>query len=359
MKKSIASVLAAALILTSPGGLVVEAAAQHFAAMKAPPAAPVAIAPAAIGGGLRTAPLALPAQTLAPSLRTIPIPGVVNAVTQQAALPSAAAAPIAQAAAATASPSAGALPTAQSAPRPTASAQAVTARLAENPALTIIAKPDHETSPSEKGLALDRLFDSSRSEGPFCEACPFTGRTSKPAAPAAAREGALAPAPGGPVTPDTHPELFRPRSSRTGVGPVKYVWWNSFYNVMQWFNVTLARNPNRRVSWDKWPTALGLVYLLSKIRFLRAGTLTDPYDYAANDTQKAGQEPDAAKRGYTADGKWVSDKENPQMGQKDTRFGSNIPPQQVRPDVENMTPSSREVGKLRWRLLSSETGKDI
>ena len=46
------------------------------------------------------------------------------------------------------------------------------------------------------------------------------------------------------------------------------------------------------------------------------------------------------------------------MGAENTRFGSNIPPKKVRPDVQNMTPSAREVGKLKWRKLD-ENGKAI
>lgn len=128
---------------------------------------------------------------------------------------------------------------------------------------------------------------------------------------------------------------------------------------MEWFNRALARDPNRKVSWDKWPTFLGLAYLLAKIRYNRSNALTDPYDYMANDTANPGREPAAAKHYYTADGTWVSDNDNPQMGAVNTRFGSNIPPRKVRPDVENMTPSAREVGKLRWRRIDPETGKEI
>lgn len=162
----------------------------------------------------------------------------------------------------------------------------------------------------------------------------------------------------GPVSPETDPELFAPRSTRVGVGPAKFLYWNALYTIVQWFNLKLAKDPNRRVSWDKWPTKLGLLYLIGKLRFVRAGTLTDPGDYAANDVKPAGQEPATAKIGYTADGSWVSDRENPRMGAENTRFGSNIPPQKVRPDVENMTPSAREVGKLKWRRLD-ENGKPI
>ncbi len=161
-----------------------------------------------------------------------------------------------------------------------------------------------------------------------------------------------------PVSPETDPEKFAPRSSRVGVGPAKFVYWNALYTIAQWFNLKLAKDPNRRVSWDKWPTKLGLIYLIGKIRFVRSGTITDPYDYASNDIKPAGVEPEAAKKGYTADGSWVSDRENPRMGAEHTRFGSNIPPKKVRPDVENMTPSAREVGKLKWRQLDAN-GKAI
>lgn len=165
--------------------------------------------------------------------------------------------------------------------------------------------------------------------------------------------------PSKPVSPETDPELFAPRSSRVGISPAKYVYWNALYNVLQWANLRFAKDPNRRVSWDKWPTKLGLLYLIGKIRFLRSGTITDPYDYAANDQKPKGAEPEQAKRGYTADGSWAVDTDNPRMGAENTRFGSNIPPKQVRPDAENMTPSAREVGKLRHRDQDPNTGKDI
>ena len=64
---------------------------------------------------------------------------------------------------------------------------------------------------------------------------------------------------------------------------MRYVWWNWFYAVMEFFNRALARDPNRKVSWDKWPPAIGLMYLLAKLRFNRSNALTDPYDYESND----------------------------------------------------------------------------
>ena len=152
--------------------------------------------------------------------------------------------------------------------------------------------------------------------------------------------------------------LWRPKSSRQGIGPVKYVLWNMFYWVMETLNRMLARDPNRKVSWDRWHPYLGLMYLLAKIKYNRSNALTDPYDYAANDTKVYGAEPEAVKHGYSADGSWAVDRENPQMGTPNTRFGSNIPPKKVRPDVENMTPSAREAGKLRWRRLD-ENGREI
>src|SRR6185437_10061577 len=153
--------------------------------------------------------------------------------------------------------------------------------------------------------------------------------------------------------------LWRPKSSREGIGPLRYVWWNIWYVIMEAFNRLLARNPYRKVSWDKWPVFAGLVYLMGKIRFNRSNALTDPYDYAANDTKRFGVEPDAAKHYYTADGAWVSDRENPQMGATNTRFSSNIPPKKVRLDPENIMPSSRDVGKSRWRRIDPATGKEI
>lgn len=347
MQRALAASVAFSLVLAAPSG----AAAQMAAVMRAP-SGPVAVPGAA---GVAVLPVSkagvLSAPALAPGLN-----GVLPSVLPQASVPAAAAsaaaaqaAALPAAAAALPAPAPFAAPAA--APAAPSRAAAVVQTLAQDPAVAELAKPD--SSPAARTAALDRLFDSSKpSAETMCPACPFSGG-------GAPKRSGLQPVQDAPVTPESNPELFRPRSSRVGIGPVKFVWWTSFYNVMQWFNLKLARDPNRRVSWDKWPTPLGLLYLLSKIRFLRAGTLTDPYDYAANDTEKAGKEPEAAKRGYTADGKWVSDRENPQMGATGTRAGSNIPPQKVRPDPENMTPSSRDVGRLRWRLMNSETGKAI
>ena len=153
--------------------------------------------------------------------------------------------------------------------------------------------------------------------------------------------------------------LWRPKSKREGIGPYKYVYWNAFYVLMEYLNRKLARNPNRKVSWDQWPPLLGVLYLMSKLRFNRSNAITDPYDYAANDSKPPVAEPADASRYIAADGSYVSDENNGQMGAACTRFGSNIPPQKVRPDIEMMTPSARDVGKLRWRRIDPDTGKEI
>ena len=87
---------------------------------------------------------------------------------------------------------------------------------------------------------------------------------------------------------------------------------------------------------------------MAKIRFNRSNALTDPYDYVANGAKPRMPQPEAVRHYYSSDGTFVSDNDNPQMGAANTRFSSNIPPKKVRPDVENMTPSAREAGKLRW-----------
>ncbi len=110
---------------------------------------------------------------------------------------------------------------------------------------------------------------------------------------------------------------------------------------MEFLNRKLAHDPNRKISWDKWPPYIGLLYLIAKIRFNRSNALTDPYDYAANDTKPRTPEPEAARKYYSADGAYVSDSDDPQMGEANTRFSSNIPPKKVRPDPENMTPPAR------------------
>jgi len=153
--------------------------------------------------------------------------------------------------------------------------------------------------------------------------------------------------------------IWRPDSKRVGIGLFEYIFLNAFYYLMETANRALSRNPYRKVSWDKWPASLAQLYLLAKIWYNRTNAITDPYDYATNDTVELGKPPASVKDSIATDGTWVSDDENPQMGAANTRFGSNIPPKKVRPDVENMTPSAREAGKLRWRRIDPETGKEI
>ncbi|MDX6769149.1 MAG: peroxidase family protein, partial [Elusimicrobiota bacterium] len=225
----------------------------------------------------------------------------------------------------------------------------------------LAAEGGRAAAPAAQGATLERFWAGRALTAPADAPTP----TPAPA-PGDERASGLSPAAGDakaaadkvPVSPENHPELFEPRSSRVGIGPARFVYWNAIYSLLQWANLKFAKDPNRRVSWDKWPTKLGLLYLIGKIRFVRSGTLTDPYDYASNEVKAAGAEPETAKKGYTADGSWVSDRERPRMGAENTRFGSNIPPKKVRPDVENMTPSAREVGKLKWRRLDAD-GKPI
>jgi hypothetical protein len=162
-----------------------------------------------------------------------------------------------------------------------------------------------------------------------------------------------------PPGPASGNDQWRPKSSREGIGPLRYVWWNSCYAVLEYLNRKLARDPNRKVSWDKWPPYLGLFYLMAKVRYNRSNALTDPYDYRTNDTKPWAPETEAQRSYYTADGSHVSDSDDPQMGAANTRFGSNIPPKKVRPDVEQVTPSARDAAKLRWRRLDPETGREI
>lgn len=152
---------------------------------------------------------------------------------------------------------------------------------------------------------------------------------------------------------------WRPQSRRVGVGPVQYVWWNSFYTLMDALNRGLSRDPNRRVSWDRWPPFLGLLYLIAKIRYNRSNALSDPYDYLTNDTDPPAGPPATAATSIAADGKWVSDDIDGQMGAAMTRFSSNMAPRRVRPDIDAVIPSARDVARrLRWRHLD-ESGKEI
>lgn len=165
---------------------------------------------------------------------------------------------------------------------------------------------------------------------------------------------------GPPATAGNDDSQFRPVSPKVGISPGKYVYWNMFYAVLQWFNLKLAFNKYRRVSWDKWPPFVALFYLLAKIRVLRSNALTSPYAYKTNDVMpKDTPQPERAKIGYMPDGTWASDTTDPKMGAENTRLGNNMPPRLVRPDVEKMSPSARTVGKLRWRRIDPDTGKEV
>jgi hypothetical protein len=336
-RKAVASILAVVILVSAPGPFALEAAAQVIGRAGAPAGAgTMGVIPVT---GMTFAPLSAPALTAgslsAPSLPTFS--GPVLSAQAVAVVPAALTA----------------VPTALAAAKPATPVTVVVAARALGAKLEAVTPG--ETASEAAAPALEAFYSgvsapsaSDDSGVPAAEAAAASNSSLKPAQPMAAV----------PVSPETNPELFAPRSSRVGVSPTKYVYWNAFYNILQWANLKFAKDPNRRVSWDKWPTKLGLLYLIAKIRYVRSDALTDPNDYASNDIKPAGTEPATAKIGYTADGSWVSDRENPRMGAENTRFGSNIPPKKVRPDVENMTPSAREVGKLKWRRLDPD-GKAI
>lgn len=48
-------------------------------------------------------------------------------------------------------------------------------------------------------------------------------------------------------------KFFRPKSSREGIGTLKYIYWNAFYFILEALNQMLSRNPFYKVSWDQWP----------------------------------------------------------------------------------------------------------
>lgn len=153
--------------------------------------------------------------------------------------------------------------------------------------------------------------------------------------------------------------LWRPKSPTQGISPPKYVWWNLLYWPLEYANRKLSRDANVKVSWDKWPLPLGLLYLIAKLRFNRSNALNDPYDYAANDTKPIRREPRSAREHYTADASFVSDFANGQMGAKDTRMSSNTPPMKVRPDFEKIRPLAHVVARLRRRHVDALTQEDI
>lgn len=378
LEKAVASSLALSLVTVSPGLTPYEALAQFIA-----PVAPGGASGA--GSGAAGAAAGTTAAGGAPSVRPMTISPLGSSIqaavpAPAAAAPSAVAAPLGALSLGTpAAPRAGIAPAAAR-----AASRRAASHLAEARPLAQPAESNKEGAPAalESGRRLQaELASPGEAEASdkaagilerfWTRALPGTGGASGVLSEAAGR--AAEPSPEGlkpaaprdakakpevPVSPETRPELFEARSSRVGIGPLKYVYWNAYYNFMQWLNLKLAKDPNRRVSWDKWPTKLGLLYLIGKMRFLRSGTLTDPYDYASNDVKPKGTEPAAAKTGYTADGSWVSDRENPRMGAENTRFGSNIPPKKARPDVENMMREAKEVGKLKWRKLD-ENGKPV
>jgi hypothetical protein len=359
--KLVASTLCLSLIISAPGLAPYAAAAGMMGASggaKGGFAAPAAAGnvPAAPSHGLGVQSLGL--------VNTAPLAGTAmvnaaangNGVLNGAALPTAVVGNTVLAAGAAAKASA--VPAARAAAAPAAAAaQPDAAKTALGSGQALEAQLSGSAAqPSQSAPVLNAFWSGSKvsaakaAEVGIPAASPSSNNGLTPAAqPGEGKDDAKPVA--GPVSPETSPELFAARSSRVGISPAKFLYWNGLYKIVQYFNLKFAKDPNRRVSWDKWPTKLGLLYLIGKIRFLRSGTITDPYDYAANDIKPAGQEPEQAKRGYTADGSWASDRENPRMGAENSRFGSNIPPQKVRPDVENLMLKAREIGKLKHRKV--------
>jgi hypothetical protein len=173
--------------------------------------------------------------------------------------------------------------------------------------------------------------------------------------------------------PEFHPEngLWRPKSNKVGIGPNSYVLGNAFYGVMEFFNYRIARTAAllqpmlglpieykyRHSSWDWWPATLGVLYLRSQEWFNRMNAITEPYNYATNDNDKPGS------RIWTPeiqpDGKGVCDDHNLQMGSAMTRYGSNRAPRKVRPDIELIIPSPKDVADLLQARPLDAHGEEI
>jgi hypothetical protein len=173
----------------------------------------------------------------------------------------------------------------------------------------------------------------------------------------------------GQPAPEFHPEngLWRPKSNKVGISPNSYVLGNAFYGVMQSLNYRIARilahmpgaSPEmkyRKFSWDLWPAPIGVLALRAQEWFNRMNALTDPYNYATNDN-------DAPGRIWTPrispDGKGICDERNQQMGSAMTRYGSNRAPRKVRPDIENIFPSPKDVADAIQARPVDANGDDV
>lgn len=349
--KQVFSVTLAMAIMIAPGSGPIEAFARSIGAPVAKTAGPMILAP-----GVSVLNMGFSGTSGNPAVRGPSLQGTLPVLTLPTILP-ASQTPAANVAAAPAK-AALTVPVLSIA----APAQSLTGHLTKETPLAVLETPKAERKEGAAAVALGNFFDNTGviSNASVSDAVAAATPAPRKNALNAADEDRSGSKTQEPVSPKANPELFRPKSSRMGIGPIKYVWWTTNHKFMQWFNHKLSKDPNNGQSWDKWPSKLGLLWLITKIRFLRAGALTNPYDYATNDNRPA--EYTDAKRGkkwLNPTGEGVLDNENPLMGAANTRMGSNNPPKKVRPDFEKIEPTAREVGKLRWRLINSETGRAI
>ena len=113
----------------------------------------------------------------------------------------------------------------------------------------------------------------------------------------------------------------------------------------------LATAVDRRIGWDRLPVPLGLATLVGIRNVLRQRNLHDPQTVVPVVGPPPVEPPRPEHRTQrTSDGSY-NDLENPRGGMAGTRFGRNVPMDEVRPatDADLLTPNPRVVSR---RLLT-------
>lgn len=339
-RKTLASALAAALVVSAPGPLAVDAAAQAFAASASRAAVGGTGAVAASAGTMSlSAPRTLAPALNAPAAFAAPSLGFAAAPSFAPALAPAVAPAASPAAVPTALPTAApALSAAPSAAPAAAPESALAAGRELNSRLEAAAKPGADASLAEK--ALNAFFGGVESAAP----CIFAdmARRAKGEGLKPSDASAAAPSNGQPPAPRVSP------SSRFKPNPIHLAAMRAMAAIWSVWDRAIDHR------WDKLPTTLGELYLYMNEQSLRLHV----WDANAQpSTDKTAYPPatEAQKNGRSADGSYFDD-QDPGMAKAGTRFNQlREPAGPPRADWATMDPNPLVISeKLAKRAVGAD-----
>ncbi|HEX4048920.1 MAG TPA: peroxidase family protein, partial [Elusimicrobiota bacterium] len=340
-RKNIAAVLSAALLVSAPGPLAYQAAAQTMA-MRPAAALPAGIGAASIGA--LSTPGAAPAPLSATSLSALSAPsafvGAPALVAAPALSPAAAALPAASAAPAAAPAAAAQVPAAAPALVNAAPAAAPVTALEAGRALGAQLQAAAPADSAGIKSALDSFYNGLTNAAPciFANLAKNSKRPSELSAPGDAPAG----------VPNGAPVPSAPASARFQVGPVHYAAMKVMAGIWSVWDRAIGSK------WDKMPPLLGEIYLYFNEQSLRlhvwdANALpsTDKTAYAQANAEQLGFR--------SADGTYFDD-QKPGMAKAGARWNQlNTPAGSPNPNFDKMEPNPLVVSQ---ELAKREVGPD-